>query len=129
MKNKYILCCLIVLAFSAVVLAYSNHFHSSFHFDDSHTIENNLSIRSLKNIPLFFQSGSWFSSLPTHQSYRPILTALNAIEYSLGKGDPFYFHVFSFIFYLLLCVFYFFMLRIIFNRCRPSSDNSFVAFK
>jgi protein O-mannosyl-transferase len=34
-----------------VVAAYSNHFGNSFHFDDSHTAEDNVYIRDLRNPP------------------------------------------------------------------------------
>ena len=37
----------------AVLAAYANHFHNSFHFDDAHTVENNAAIRDMRNIPLF----------------------------------------------------------------------------
>ena len=52
--------------------AYSNHFDNSFHFDDAHTIQNNLYVRSLSNIPAFFRDARTFSNLPTHQVYRPL---------------------------------------------------------
>ncbi|NNU33457.1 hypothetical protein HK413_03480 [Mucilaginibacter sp. S1162] len=34
-------------------ITYSNHFQNDFHFDDSHTIQNNVYIRNIHNIPLF----------------------------------------------------------------------------
>ena len=46
------------------VAAYSNSFHNAFHFDDSHTIVNNLFIRNIANTPLFFKDSTTFSSLP-----------------------------------------------------------------
>jgi hypothetical protein len=76
------------------VAAYANHFHNSFHFDDAHTIENNASIRELRNIPLFFRDATTFSSLPSNQSYRPVVSTLLAIDYRLGGGlQPFWFHL------------------------------------
>ena len=56
---------------AAVLVAYSNHFHNSFHFDDDTVIQNNAYLRSLKNIPLFFRDGTTFSSLPANAAYRP----------------------------------------------------------
>ena len=91
-----------VLLFLIVALTYKNHFHNSFHFDDSHTIENNLFIQDIHNIPLFFKDGTTFSSLPQNQSYRPIVSTSLAIDYWIGKGyDLFYFHLSSFIIFLL----------------------------
>src|SRR5215831_13611445 len=64
--------------------AYANHFHNSFHFDDAHTIVTNGAIRDLRNIPLFFRDATTFSSLPSNQSYRPLVSTLLAVDYSLG---------------------------------------------
>src|SRR6266446_5890959 len=79
---------------SGLLATYANHFHNSFHFDDAHTIENNATIRDLRNIPLFFRDATTFSSLPSNQSYRPLVSTLLAIDYSLGHGlQPFWFHL------------------------------------
>lgn len=77
-----------------VLLAtYANHFQNNFHFDDAHTIVNNAAIRELRNIPMFFRDATTFSSLPSNQSYRPLVSMLLAIDYSLGNGlRPFWFH-------------------------------------
>jgi tetratricopeptide (TPR) repeat protein len=110
----------IVLA--AVIITYSNHFHNALHFDDAHTIENNAYIQDIKNIPLFFKDGSTSSSLPSNQSYRPLLTTTLAIDYKLGGGlaDTFYFHLTSFTFFILQGILMFFLFRIILRRV--SSD-------
>src|SRR5439155_18800718 len=55
-----------------VLGAYSNSLHNSFHFDDSHVIEENLFIRDLRNLPRFFTDARTFSSLPTNATYRPV---------------------------------------------------------
>jgi hypothetical protein len=70
----------------ALTAAYANHFHNSFHFDDAHTIETNASIQQLQNIPLFFRDATTFSSLPSNQSYRPLVSTLLAIDYKRGLG-------------------------------------------
>ena len=57
-KKKILFYVLSLLLFFVVVLSYSNHFRNSFHFDDTHVIVNNLYIRDLKNIPLFFKDAS-----------------------------------------------------------------------
>ncbi len=92
----------LVLVIVVTCIAYSNHFYNAFHFDDSHTIENNLYIRSLKNIPLFFKDATTFSTLPSNRAYRPVVTTSLAIDYWLGNGyNLFYFHLLTFIFYLI----------------------------
>lgn len=103
-----------VLAIVAVTLTYSNHFHNDFHFDDSHTIYNNIYIRDIKNIPLFFKDGRTFSSFPPNQSYRPGITTFAALSYWISNQfspnlmpKPFWFHVGIFAGYLLLGFFLF----------------------
>src|ERR1700689_889971 len=81
------------IAAVAVCAAYANHFHNSFHFDDAHSIVNNVYIRSLRNIPLFLTDGRTFSSLPTNQTWRPLVSISLALDYRLGHGlDPLWFH-------------------------------------
>ena len=91
------------LLVAAVIAAYANHFHNGFHFDDSHTIENNAAVCSLKNIPLFFRDASMFSALPSNQSYRPLVSTLVALDYWLGGSlDPFFFHLSIFALFVAL---------------------------
>lgn len=87
----------------ALVAAYANHFHNSFHFDDSHTVEQNLFIRDLANVPRFFVDARTFSALPSNQSYRPLVTTTLAIDHRLGGLDPFWFHVDNFACFALTC--------------------------
>jgi hypothetical protein len=51
-----------------LAIAYSNHFHNGFHFDDSHAIVDNGSPRSLSQIPRYFADTTTFSLLPLNQS-------------------------------------------------------------
>lgn len=76
-----------------VLLAYANFFHNSFHFDDSHVIVENPSIRSLANVPRFFTDAHTFSSLPTNSTYRPLVTLSFALDYAARHSlDPVPFH-------------------------------------
>ena len=70
----------------ALLAAYGNHFHNGFHFDDVHTVVNNAAIRQVGNIPQFFRDATNFSSLPSNQSYRPLVSTLLAIDYRLHHG-------------------------------------------
>ena len=76
-----------ILLLTGLILTYSNHFKNSFHFDDTHTIVNNVWIKNINNIPKFFTDGSTLSSLPQNQAYRPGLTTLNAVDYWLATKD------------------------------------------
>ena len=86
-----------------IIAAYANHFQNTFHRDDGHTIITNTSIRELGNIPLFFRDGTTFSSLPSNQSYRPLVSTLLAIDYRLAHGlQPFWFHLSIFTLFIAL---------------------------
>jgi tetratricopeptide (TPR) repeat protein len=104
-------------------LAYSNHFNNSFHFDDFHTIKDNVHIRSLANMPRFFTDARTFSNLPTHQVYRPLLTASLAIDYVRRGGEPFAFHVTTFCAYILLLITIYALFLFVLDRSRPYSSN------
>ena len=126
-KFKLILASVVLLA--ALLITYANHWHNDFHFDDSHAIQNNVYIRSLNNIPLFFKDVSTFSSLPRNASFRPIVSTTLAIDYYLGGGlNPVYFHLSTFIFFLLQGVLMFFLFLKILNVVSKDTPNNFIAF-
>lgn len=103
---------LAILALIVLISAYSNHFYNGFHFDDFHTIVNNLYIRNLKNIPAFFHAPKMFSVDPEHWGLRPMVTTTLAIDYWLGNGlNPFYFQLSTFIWFVFLGVMIFFMYK------------------
>ena len=117
-------------AFVVVItcVIYSNHFHNAFHFDDWHTVESNTYIRDLKNIPLFFKDATSFSTLPANQSYRPIVSTSLAIDYWLGNGyDLFYFHLSTFIFFLLQGLLMLLFFVKVFNISYKSDWNPYLA--
>jgi Flp pilus assembly protein TadD len=117
-----------VLALLALVATYSNHFGNAFHFDDSHAIQNNLYIRSLRNIPRFFVDTRTVSALPANQSYRPLVTTTLAIDYRLGHGlGPVAFHVTSFVFFALQCAAMLWLFEGLLDRARPHPSNRWVA--
>lgn len=108
-RNSFFI--LAVLIIAATVITYSNHFNNAFHFDDSHSVENNAWIRDIHNIPTFFKDGTTASVLPQNQAYRPVVVTSLAIDYWLGNGyNLFYFHLSTFVLFLLqgLLMLYFF---------------------
>jgi tetratricopeptide (TPR) repeat protein len=111
----------------ALVAAYANHFHNSFHFDDAHTIVNNASIRELRNIPLFFTDAATFSSLPSNQSYRPLVSTLLAIDVRLGGLQPFWFHVSIFALFVALTLLVAFVIYRLLEGAGLSSTNRWIA--
>ncbi len=112
----------------ALLATYANHFHNVFHFDDFHTITQNPTIRSLSNVPRFFIDGRTFSVLPTHYSYRPLISASLALDYWLGKGlDPIWFHISTFFWYVVqLGLMYLLYIRIM-NHSGPVPQNFYFA--
>ena len=116
------------LLVAAIFVAYSNHFHNGFHYDDGHTIVNNASIRELRNIPLFFRDATTFSSLPSNQSYRPILSTLLAIDYWLGHGlQPFWFHLSILILFIALNLLLALVIHCLLESEAPSLLNRWIA--
>ena len=113
---------------AALLAAYANHFHNSFHFDDAHTVVNNASIRELRNIPLFFRDATTFSSLPSNQSYRPLVSTLFAIDYSLSHGlQPFWFHLSIFALFVALTLLIAFVVHRLLEGAASSPRNGWVA--
>ncbi len=124
-KNKTLVYFLLLI--SVVTLVYSNHFGNSFHFDDSHAVENNLFIQDINNIPRFFKDATTFSSLPSNQSYRPFVSTSLAFDYWMGKGyNMFYFHLSSFIFFLLQGILMFFFIFKFFNISYKNNWNFYI---
>jgi Flp pilus assembly protein TadD len=115
-------------ALLAVLVAYSNHFRNEFHFDDAHTIQNNLYIRDLGYLSRFFTHPETFSSLPTNQSYRPLLTTTLAVDYRLAGGlNPLMFHITSFSLFLVQCSALVFLYRRLMDAVRPHPLNQWLA--
>jgi Flp pilus assembly protein TadD len=118
----------LLVASITVIAAYSNHFHNSFHFDDAHTIVNNNAIRELRNIPQFFRDGTSFSSLPSNQSYRPLVSTLLAINYALAGGlHPFWFHLSIFALFFAVVLVLGYVLHQLLERFSPRPANRWFA--
>src|SRR5438093_11225256 len=114
--------------FIALLAAYANHFHNSFHFDDAHTIVSNAAIHELRNVPLFFRDATTFSALPSNQSYRPLVSTLLAIDYRLGGGvQPFWFHISIFALFVALTLLLAFVIQRLLNHAPSSARNSWIA--
>lgn len=126
-SNRWFLLAAITL-FLGIIGTYANHFDNDFHFDDQHTIVDNVYIHSLKNTGKFFTDVETRSTLPANRMYRPLLTLSYAVDYWMGGGlKPFYFHLTSFGGFLLqLAAMYFFFLHI-FNLSWDHRWNRFFA--
>jgi len=117
-----------IILFVLLIAAYANHFNNGFHFDDSHAVEDNVHIRSLKNIPAFFTDPKMFSNDPQHWGLRSLVTTTLAIDYWLGGGlKPFYFQLDTFIWFVLLCAMLYIMYRQLLKRAIAHSWTPYLA--
>jgi tetratricopeptide (TPR) repeat protein len=115
-------------ALTLIFAAYANFFHNSFHFDDSHVVETNLFLRSLKNAPRFFTDANTFSSLPANATYRPLTTLSLALDYAIGGGlRPEVFHASQLLFLLVLWAALVAFYRTAMDRCDPRPANAWLA--
>jgi tetratricopeptide (TPR) repeat protein len=118
----------VALAIVGIFAAYANHFHNSFHFDDAHTVVNNVYIRNLHNIPRFFTDASTFSSLPANQTWRPIVSLSLAIDYKLGRGaNPLWFHISTFFWFLVQLWLMYLLYRYVMDAAEPRAVNRYIA--
>ena len=117
--------CVLLLA---VLAAYANHFQNGFHFDDYHTITDNAFLTSLRHVPLFFTDAGMSSTRPATATYRPLTTASLALDYWLGHGfQPFWFHLSTFLWFLVQLVLMFFLFRRIMDLADPHPANPWTA--
>ncbi len=124
--RTFVACALGVLALT--ILAYSNHFGNTFHFDDTHTIVDNAYVHDITNLPRFFTDVRTNSATPNNQVYRPLLLSLFALDYWIGGGlNPVVFHLTIFAFFLLLGFLLFLVLKKVMDQARPGPRNDIIA--
>jgi len=123
--RTFLLCLGLTLA---VLAAYANHFRNEFHFDDFHTIVNNLFITDLHNVPRFFGDAALFSTMAVNATYRPVTSTSLAIDYWLGHGyQPFFFHLSTFCWFAVQLILMFFLFRRIMDHADPHPSNTWTA--
>ena len=126
-ESKKLLAAVLLVLF-AVTIAYANHFHNTFHFDDWHTIGQNVAIQNIRNVPRFFADPRLFSTMPTHQVYQPVTSATLAIDYWLAGGlKPLYFHLSTFCWFLTMLALLFFLFRRCMDIADPHPSNGYFA--
>jgi tetratricopeptide (TPR) repeat protein len=92
---------------------WSNHFESSFHFNDFPAIVSNLTAQHLSNVPRFFSDPRISSLNKDSADYRPLLSTWFAFDYQfLGGAKPFTFQAENFAWFtaVLVVMFAFFRL-------------------
>ena len=68
-----------------VFLIYANSLGNGFHFDDFNSIVDNPAIKTLREIPRFFQDSTAFSTKAGNWPYRPLLLLANALNYAAAR--------------------------------------------
>jgi protein O-mannosyl-transferase len=76
------------LLVALTMAVYANSLENGFHYDDTHSIVNNPSLRHLNNIPVYFADPSTFSREKDMGMYRPLLQSTFALNYALGGYRP-----------------------------------------
>jgi len=69
-------------------LVYANSLGGSFHYDDEHSVQNNINIRdfSRKNLARFFVDPAMFSVDADKGMYRPVLLVTYALNFALDRA-------------------------------------------
>jgi hypothetical protein len=82
------------------LLVYSNSFYEKFQYDDVRLIRFNFSLRDLSD---------WRPIL-RFEPYRPLLLSTFALNYQIGKEDPFSYHVINLVIHYSVVVLFFLLL-------------------
>ena len=83
----------LILIPGVCILVYFNSLENSFHYDDEHSIQNNIHLRALGNIPTFFVDPATFSRDADKGMYRPLLLLTYALNYAWGGYEVLGYHV------------------------------------
>ncbi len=94
----------ILLIWGAIFLSYSNSFTISFQFDDTHTVQSNIYIRSLKHIPRYFIDPQTSSYRPENSGYRPMTTTALALGFALSQLSTWGYHLIKLIEHCLVAL-------------------------
>lgn len=107
----------IALIFGAIgILVFGRSLVNGFVGDDFSQIVNNPVIHSLSNLPLYFQGGTFYVDggiAPLYGVYyRPMMTTVFAIIYSIFGQHAFYFHLIQLLFHIGCAVLVFLIFRL-----------------
>ncbi|MGZ6371667.1 MAG: hypothetical protein ACXWPM_12995, partial [Bdellovibrionota bacterium] len=92
-----------ILAILIGITFYSS-IDGAFHFDDTHSIESNVAIRSMANIPSFWSDPRTSSFIPENRVYRPMVYTLYSVCWWIGQGSTHPFHVMKLLMHLSVCL-------------------------
>ena len=107
----------LALLIGAVYLSGLRH---PFHYDDIHSIVDNLHIRTLGNIPAFFVDPTLFAEDPQNAMFRPLILVSYAINYALSEYQTWSYHGVNILLHLLNSGLVFLIIRHIVGRALPA---------
>ncbi len=87
-----------------IALVWARSLVGSYHFDDSHSVESNIAIRSLYNIPSFWTDPRTSSFIPENRVYRPLVYTFYSFCYLMGQGATWPFHLMKIAMHLSVCL-------------------------
>ena len=97
------LLCVFLICLSGLA-AFSNSFNTAFQFDDTHTVQSNMYVRSLKNVPQFFVDAKTFSYRPENSGYRPMTSTALALGFAISHVETWGYHLIKFIEHCLVAI-------------------------
>jgi Flp pilus assembly protein TadD len=104
-----------------VITVYAGTLRAQFVYDDHTQLVENVALRSLKNLPLFFTDPAHTSgSMIFEEIYRPLRATLFAVEYQLWGFHPAGFHAVNILFHLLNTILVFLFLRWLLQAQAPA---------
>lgn len=95
----------------AIVVCYLWSILGGFHFDDSHSVESNIAIRSLLNIPSFWTDTRTSSFIPENRVYRPLVYTFYSFCWLIGQGKTWSFHIMKMLMHWWVCLGIFYIWR------------------
>ncbi|MBN1793925.1 MAG: tetratricopeptide repeat protein [Candidatus Omnitrophica bacterium] len=120
MKANSITACILLVLLGITVAIYSTAVNGEFVYDDNFFVEGNAYIENLHNIGEFFVN-KFTVSATGHYLWRPLRTLSFAVDYCLGGGKPFLFHLTNIILHCLNILLVFWIARLLYRSCYPST--------
>lgn len=115
--TKKILTILIIVGF----VVYFNSLFNGFLWDDEEYIVNSPSIKSIKNIPMFFTGKEHVSGTNIQKNttyYRPLASVIYSILFLISGGHPISFRLFQVVVHIINSILVFFIFFHFFNRTK-----------
>jgi|GEM_PF-2410397 len=88
----------------AVGISYLWSLQAPFHFDDSHSVESNLAIRSFSNLKAIWTDNATSSFIPENRVYRPLVYTFYSVCWWVGDGATWPFHLMKMIMHALVAL-------------------------